>query len=159
MTFINTRYKDWSLRADKTFNLDTYTKIEKSSSEVCNCKECRNFFVQKKSIYPTEIKELFIILGIDIFKEPEISHFADLENGLHFYSGWFHFKGSFTGFDCTKTIENGGYTTELIQVNKNFSIGFRNANSLSFFKESKGVVQVEFSCTIPWLIDKIQTND
>ncbi len=55
---------------------------------------------QRETAFPKEIKDLQLALGISYKKEIEVSEFAKLENGLHYYNGWFQFKGAFKGKNC-----------------------------------------------------------
>lgn len=151
-------FKEWKLEADKELTQQTYLKIVKASAESCGCNHCKNFAAQRDTIYPSQIKELLGQLGIDFMKETEISHFAKLKNGLHYYSGWFHFKGTFTGNDCTVPFD-GGYTYDLTPITDNFSIGFRHDNLLTHFKNKKNLVQIDFGCQIPWVIEKELETD
>ena len=95
---------------------------------------------------------MFEKLGIDRTKEIEISHFGELENSLHYYSGWFHVVGEFIGKDCYVPQNLGGSTIELIKVIDDFGIGFSRRDTLSIFKTDKEIFQVEFECKIPWKI-------
>jgi len=154
MTKTKVIFKEWKLEVDKELTQQTYFQIEKGSAESCGCHYCRNFALQRESIYRDDVKVLFFLLGIDYSKETEISHLTKLENGLHLYSGWFHFKGDFIGKDCSVPLPNGGYTLELTSITESFNIGFRRDNALTAFKDKEHLVQVEFECEIPWVIEK-----
>jgi len=78
---------------------------------------------------------------------------AKLDNGLHYYMGWFHFIGEFIGNDCMIPLPSDGFTVELTQITDNFSLGFTKAKTLSAFKTDKDLVQIEFGCKIPWIIE------
>ncbi|WP_181306524.1 hypothetical protein [Rufibacter sp. XAAS-G3-1] len=145
-------FRDWKLNADKELTAQTYLEFEHSSAESCGCDYCKNFVEQREQIFPEEVKKLFSNLGIDFKKEIEVSEFAKLENGLHYYSGWFHFKGDFEGKDCTVPLQNGGHTLELTSITENFSIGFRRDSALTPFKDTDRIVQIEFDCNIPWVL-------
>ena len=130
----------------------TYKELEHSGAESCGCDYCKNFIEQREKVFPDEIRELFAKLGIDYKKEIDVSEFARLENGLHFYNGWFQFKGDFKGKDCTVPLPNGGYITDMTKITDTFSIGFRYGSSLTPFKEIEGLVQIEFDCYLPWIL-------
>jgi hypothetical protein len=146
-------YKDWEFEVDKELTENTYLKNGKSGGEECGCTDCKNFIKQREKIFPLDIVQLFSVLGIDYRKETEISHIARLESGYHLYSGWFHFKGKFEGMDCTEILPSGGYKLNLQPLTENFGIGFRNDNSLTFFEDGSGLVQIEFECKIPWILN------
>ena len=91
-------YKDWKFEVDKELTHNEYTIIDNSSAESCGCENCLNYIAFREKVFPNEIGDLFEKLGIDQNKEIEISHIAKLENGLHYYCGWFHLIGSFIGW-------------------------------------------------------------
>ena len=147
------RYRDWELYSDKDTTEQTYQEFEHSGAESCGCDYCKNFIAQRETVFPDEIKELFRELGVDYKKEIDVSEFARLEDGLHYYNGWFQFKGDFKGKDCTIPLQAGGHTTDLTRITDRFSIGFRHDNSLTPFKVKDGLVQIEFDCHLPWVLE------
>ncbi|RAU82561.1 hypothetical protein [Pontibacter arcticus] len=106
-------YQDWEFYSDKELTEQTYLEMDKSGAESCGCSYCRNFIEQRETVFPEEIKELLGKLGVDYKKEVDVSEFVKLECGLHYYNGWFHFKGDFKGKDCSIPFPNGGYSTDL----------------------------------------------
>lgn len=154
MTKTEFTYKDWKIEVDKELTEKEYSKIDKPSAESCGCGNCLNFIESREKLFPKEISALFEKLGVNQNKEIEISHMAKLENGLHYYCGWFHFIGDFSGKDCSIPLPNGGFTLNFHQVTDNFGIGFTKAKTMSVFKTDKDLVQVEFYCKVPWVIDK-----
>ncbi len=153
MSEARVQYRDWEFYSDKEITEQTYKEFEHSGAESCGCDYCKNFIAQRETVFPYEIKELLTGLGVDYRKEIDISEFARLKNGLHYYSGWFQFKGGFKGQDCTVPFQNGGHTYDLTKITDNFSIGFRHDNSLTPFKDKKGLVQIEFDCHLPWVLE------
>lgn len=148
------QYRDWHFLVNRELTYEAYARIELGSVDSCPCNDCKNFASYRATTYPDEIINLFHQFGIDYRKESEVSHFTKLENGLHYYSGWFHFKGEIlSGKDCSIPLPNGGNTFELTEITNNFSIGFTNASSLTIFENKKSLVQVEFEAKIPWVID------
>ena len=152
MNVTQVTYRDWELYSDKKTTERTYKEFEFSGAESCGCDCCKNFIEQRERVFPNEIKKLFRELGVDYKKEIEVSEFARLENDLHYYNGWFQFKGSFKGKDCVIPLQNGGNTLDLTKITDNFSIGFRHDNSLTPFEEKNGLVQIEFECHLPWVL-------
>lgn len=148
-------YRDWVFEVDKEITQATYEQVECSGADSCTCNDCKNFVASRDKAYPAEIRHLFERLGIDIIKESEVCHYTRLENGLHYYGGWFHFKGKIKqGKDCTVAQPYGGYTFDLTPVSSTFRIGFRTDSTLTFFEDKEELVQVEFETHIPWTIDK-----
>lgn len=154
MTRTTVIYREWTLEVDHDLTRQTYANIDQASAESCGCAHCRNFAAQRENIYPTEIKALLSGLGIDFRKETEVSHFTKLGNGLHYYSGWFHFKGDFSGKDGLVSLPGGGNTPDYVPITDKFSIGFTRDTALTKFEDKQNIVQVGFACTIPWVIEK-----
>ena len=150
-------YKDWKFEVDFDRTKEIYDEVEMGSPERCECNNCKNFSANREIIYPTEVKNLFAKLGIDYKKESEICHYCKLENGKHFYGGWFHFKGKILeGKDCKVNLPSGGSTFDTVSITDDFGIGFMKGSSLSFFdkEESENLIQIEFLSNSDWVIDK-----
>ena len=148
-------YRNWKIEVDKELTTAAYSRLRFSSSEGCDCIYCTNYHKNKEIVFPPEIENLFDKLGIDKTKEPEISHMTKLESGLHLYSGWFHFKGKFEGKDCSIPLLNGnGTTLHLEEITSRFRIGFTKTVHNTIFDDKNELVQIEFDCQIPWVIDK-----
>ncbi|MDN5201959.1 hypothetical protein QQ008_11310 [Fulvivirgaceae bacterium BMA10] len=151
------RYRNWTFEVDYNRTKEVYDKIEFGSPESCNCNDCKNFIANRENIYPLEIKRLLESLGINPKKESEIYHMARLENGLHHYGGWFHFKGKIKkGKDCKIDFVSGGSRFETERVTNHFGIAFMKGSDLSFFnkEEKEQLIQVEFIADSEWIIDK-----
>lgn len=151
-------FREWELVVDKELTKQTYDNTSCGSAEGCTCDPCQNFIDNRHSLYPDEIKQLLSDLGIDYKKEPEVSYYGRLENGLHLYAGWFHFKGRFIGQDCTDP-EGAGFIIRYHDINDCFGIGFREAFDLSFFDGREGLVQIDFDAKIPWTLDQSPEPD
>ncbi|MGB4776049.1 MAG: hypothetical protein WBP45_12800 [Daejeonella sp.] len=150
---ITVKFRNLELLADKQLTKLTYDKELAGGAESCGCNYCKNFANYRDKAYPEEIKQLFIELGIDYKKESEICHYYKQDNGQHFYGGWFHFKGQVTGKEDDNTAESES-VLDLMPITKDFSIGFRAGNALTFFEDKENLVQVEFNVTIPWTISE-----
>jgi hypothetical protein len=154
MTLTTIKYKEWTFKVDTELTKQTYNKIQLSGSDTCDCSECKNYSLQLDNLFPSEIRQLFTDIGIDYKKEVEITTIDILKNGLHHLSGWFHFKGEIlSGNDCKIPLNDNGYSIELTRINDNFSIGFTKGNSLTFFEDKTGLVQIEFEMKIPWIVE------
>lgn len=145
------KYRDWTLRVVEVETQRIYKELKQSGAESCGCTSCLNFIKLREEAYPDEVKLLISNLGIDIQKEIEISDFGSLEDGRHFYSGWFHFKGNFDGFDCSSSMVEGNGHLDLYPISESFSLGFRYANNKTPLKGAEGLVQIEFCCKLAWL--------
>jgi hypothetical protein len=151
-------YRDWELSANAERTRRVYAAADAGSAERCGCSTCKNFIALREKIYPVEIRRLFEDIGVDFRKEAEISHFAKLENGLHYYSGWFHFIGAFIGKDCTVPLPNGGHSLDLTPIDDGFAVGFRRDRALTFFEADDDIIQIEFEAQLPWVIDPALEN-
>lgn len=76
-------YRDWVFEVAKEITQATYEQVEYSGADSCICNDCKNFVASRDKAYPTEVKNLFENLGIDISKESEVCHYTRLDNGLH----------------------------------------------------------------------------
>lgn len=148
------KFKDWELIVDRELTKLTYDKVAVGGTERCGCNDCQNFANNRETIFPEEIKNLFNNLGIDYKKESEICHYCRQDDGLHYYGGWFHFKGQFKGKDCTVPTGSNSFTFDLTPINDKFSIGFRYDSALTFFDDKENLVQIEFDTKTPWTIEK-----
>jgi hypothetical protein len=84
---MKSKYKIWQFEYDFLKNKELYESIQTPASANCDCAYCKNFFLAKGNIYPSEITDLYSMLGIEIQKEVYIAHCARKEAGLHFYDG------------------------------------------------------------------------
>ncbi len=149
------KFKNWKFGVDKALTIGNYSNIIAGGAESCLCSDCKNYIQNRENVFPEEVKTLFLNLGVDYNKEVEILSYQILPNGFHHIAGWFHFKGKIiNGKDCKKDIENGSFQIELTHIDNNFSIGFCEQDSLTFFKNKDGLIQIEFETYIPWVIDK-----
>lgn len=153
MTMTEITYKSWKFQVDQKLTASTYATVAKGSAEEDESIEGINFAKQRDKVYPKEIKDLFQQLGIDYKKETEVSHHLNLENGMHIYTGWFHFKGTFEGPDYLEKHSEDNKEFNTKEITKKFSIGFRNESFLTHFEDRSNLVQVEFECMIPWVLD------
>lgn len=155
MTNTNLKFRDWTFEVDRQLTIRTYEKVSGSGADGCICNDCKNYVAYRDNVFPSEIKQLFVDLGIDYKKEVEITSFEILENGLHHIGGWFHFKGKvLSGKDYRVPLPSGGYTFDLTKITDNFEIGFAEGSASTFFDDKIGLVQIEFMTNIPWVIDK-----
>ncbi|NRF41032.1 hypothetical protein HQN83_20075 [Pedobacter sp. LMG 31643] len=147
-------FRDWTLTVDREVTKATYASVVNGSAEDCKCPECLNYIQGRDKAFPDEIKSLFDMLGVDYRKESEVWRMYKHKDGLHIYSGFFHFKGSFEGRDCFVTADGRNGTFSMTDINESFSIGFRIVSDLAYFKDYENLVQVEFEVKIPWTIDE-----
>ena len=150
------KYRDWELVVDKELTQETYKKVEIGGAENCTCSSCKNFVNNRENIYPQEIKELLINLGIDYRKESEVWHYCKDELGRHCYNGWFHFKGHFKGKSLSAATLDRTTTGHLTPITETFSLGFLYDSLLSFFENKENLVQVEFEAKTTWTIDETE---
>jgi hypothetical protein len=154
------KYKDWVIEVDRLQTLQAYQNIEEGRASICKCSDCENYAQNREMYFPEEVKLLFRNLGIDLMKEADATRNKKLENGLHAYTGWFHFIGIMVhGKNCrVKTNASGGFKDELLKIEDNFEMGFCKGwgRIESAFKEEvrSELIMLHFSTSIPWVIDK-----
>jgi len=148
-------FREWEFLVDRNITEETYSEIPFGGANGCKCNYCKNFAQQRETIYPKDVKELFSKLGIDFRKEVEVAHYVKNENETHLYGGWFHFKGKMIkGKDCKIPLGNGGSTFDFVDLTPNFGIGFTHDNALTSFNPKDGLVQIEFTVNLPWVLEK-----
>ena len=140
MTMTEITYKSWKFQVNKELTASTYASVAKGSAYEEESIEGVNFSKQKEKVYPKEIIALFEQLGIDYKKETEVSHHLNLENGMHVYTGWFHFKGSFEGPNYLDKHTDENKEFNVTEITKKFSIGFRNESFLTNFEDRYNIV-------------------
>ena len=141
------QFKGWSLWVDPKATAKDYQSFDGGIADGCLCNDCRNFVAIRDHIFPEEIKMLFTALGIDYTKECENMHYQKLDNELHYYHFWYHFKG--------KIIHPANEELTVLHSAPNaLSIGFGAIQYPTFFKDTEHLLQVEFHAAIPWIIDK-----
>jgi hypothetical protein len=148
------RFKRWILDADPFATCAAYSKIQSGGADTCGCNACKNFAASRKTVYPENVRTLFDVLGVDLQKEAEVSHFAKLDSGLHYYGGWFHAVGQITGGDETQVeMRENIYAFDLEPETNTFDIGLTSRGQLipePF--HGQRLIQVEFTAKIPWII-------
>lgn len=151
------KYRDWEFELDKELTISTYQKVISGGADSCECTVCKNYVAYRENVFPAEIRQLLIDLGIDYRKEVEIISYDDLADGLYLIEGWFHFKGRIlSGKDCCVSSPNGnGFSLDLTEIDNNFSIGFTKRVSLTHFMDETNLVQVDFETRIPCVLDNL----
>ncbi len=145
------RFRDWVFAVDREETQATYAATKTGGAESCTCVDCRNFAVARSQVYPLEALSLFDALGIDYRKESEVFRYSQLDNGMHFYGGWFHFKG--------RLLEGGEYELgNLAHFTDQLALGFTAGNAPSIFSNTQGLVQVEIEAKIPWLLNEAYSS-
>jgi hypothetical protein len=147
-------FGDWTLTVDYEVTKATYTSVVNGSAEDCKCGDCMNYIAHRDKVFPDEIKLLFDQLGVDYRKESEVWRMSKHKDGVHIYSGFLHFNGSFEGKDCFVRSDGRNGTFSMTDINESFSVGFRIASDLAYFNDNENLVQVEFEAKMPWTIDK-----
>jgi hypothetical protein len=146
-------FREWLFAVDADRTISVHKQLEKGGADTCGCDNCKNYALQRDQVFPSEVRTLLANLGVDYRKEAEVSHFGRLNDGMHMYHGWFHFKGRIaSGRDCTVPQGRDGYTVDTVRVGDHFRIGFIKQNHLNSFaaEEANELVQVEFSTVLPW---------
>jgi hypothetical protein len=140
-------YRDWTFDSDVDLTRAGYETITAGGAETCDCVGCRNFLAQRDSVFPAEVLQLFLKLGVDYKRDAEIYHTARLEPSLHLYGGWFHFVGTI----LKQPI--GPATLD------EFTIDFipNNALAAKVF-ENQPLVRIEITVKLPWVLSEPELN-
>ena len=71
-------FRDWGFSVDKAATLAAYAAAAEGGADACSCEDCANFAQQRIIVYPNEVRELFISLGVDYIKESEVFTVGEL---------------------------------------------------------------------------------
>ena len=134
-------YRDWVFHCEVETTRAGYETLSAGGAESCECAGCRNFLVQRQTVYLSEVLNLFQEFGINYERDAETYHIARLDDGLHLYGAWFHFVGSI--------LEKPTGPAAL----DNLTIDFIPDNALSaeVFKKQQ-LVQIEITMKLPWVL-------
>lgn len=83
----------WRLRIDREATERYYQGIGQGFAELCGCDYCRNFIAAREQLYPLEVRQWLVELGIHYCREAEAYHIGELKPGLNRYAGWFYAVG------------------------------------------------------------------
>jgi len=136
-------YRAWIFDSDFDLTRAGYDSITAGGAETCDCAGCRNFLAQRDSVFPAEVLQLFLQLGVDYRRDAEIYHTARLEPGLHLYGGWFHFVGTILQ-EAIGPATLDGFTLDFILDNALAAEAFKN----------QPLVQIEISVKLPWVLSE-----
>lgn len=146
-------FRDWEFEIDRASTRLVYDQVNKSGAESCGCSDCRNYIANRHSVFPQDVRNLFVNVGIDYTKEVDVSVFENKRDGSRFISGFFHFLGRLLrGKDYRRPSGTGGFSIELTPVNDKFSIGFAPQSSMAYFDRGRDLVQIDFTTVIPWVL-------
>jgi hypothetical protein len=139
-------FGEWEFSIDRQATLDAYARAPRGDSERCSCNGCRNFVAARDQAFPKAFVDLLQNWGIDIRKDGEVYHNAQLPSGLHDYGGWFHFVGT-----LTKTGD-----LPVVELVPGFSVWLNkpSAPALDVF-EGLPLVEVQFHTElVPWVLNE-----
>lgn len=146
-------FRDWEFEIYKEVTQAAYRDRQRGAADACRCSNCENFARQRVKVYPYEIRELLLALGIDWTKEVGVYAFNDPDNGNYLYTGWFQFAGRILhGETRFSSLEDGGLLYNLTPITKKFKICFFNSTGCIGFSETVPTVQLEFEVSLPWLL-------
>lgn len=144
---------DWTIEVDRA-NTKTFQGHLLTPSISCGCLYCQNFEKAVPNL-PKKFVEVLTELGIDENKPAEVYKIYEVEKGLHFYGGWYHFIGRFLeGEDSYSATDEKTRQAKFQQLDKGFSIGFTTTTNLVAKDFPRPVLQIEFTGTLPWLLDE-----
>jgi len=123
----------------------------------CDCAGCRNFYKAVHTL-PDAVQEFFRSFGVDQKKPAEMSAMFSKDGNATYYNGFYHI--------CGKILEG---REPMVKVDeKRYELDERyvvhpDGESSAYFTEEvylldksfpAPVIQLEFDCTLPWLLDE-----
>lgn len=142
-------YRNWILDCDVEATRKAYDGIDFGGAEACDCHLCRNFLLTRPEVFPTEILDLFVQLGIDHKKEAESYHAAPIAPRLHLYEAWYHFVG--------QIVQQPDSPANLSEHKTIDFITKRDLAAKSFGNQP--LVQVELTLEVSWLLEGKEEPD
>jgi hypothetical protein len=142
-------YRDWVFDCDAETTRKAYDDIDFGRAEACDCHLCRNFLLTQPDVFPAEILDLFVRLGIDHRKEAESYHIVPIAPGLHLYGAWYHFVG--------QIFQQPDSPAKLSEHSTVDFIAKRDLAADSFGNQP--LVQVELTLAVSWLLEGEEEPD
>jgi len=146
----------WQVVCDYEATIAAYASTdawgEKGS---CVCSYCKNFFTAINQAYPPEFVAILNQLGTRPGEETEVFQYNREPNGLHIYGGWFSFIGSILSGIDGMAVTSEKTRMPNVQITERFGYFLTSDRHYwipTAFKD-KGLVTVEFTTQIPWVID------
>ena len=138
------RVGDQTVRFDRELTRQAYSLIKRGGADECGCSYCRNFSVQRSTVYPASFLSILDRLGIDPDKEDEVYELGPA-GGLLLYGGWLFFAGELVKAGERRKNESGS----------EFQNHFTDARMLPKPSVDFGehVLAVDFLTKLPWIID------
>jgi hypothetical protein len=139
-----TKFRGHRIQYDPVATAQAFMSAKSIGPESCTCIWCRNFIVVRDRAYTEDLRRLALTVGNVPIREVEVWEAGPgKEEGTRLYGGWFHFVGE---------IDRDQEWNEQESL---WSMSLSSANSM--LPESfKGhpVVQVDFTCEAPWVLDE-----
>ena len=123
----------------------------------CNCADCQNFMAALDKAFPREFLSLAELLGIDLGKPAELSHYGqDNSASQYLTGGWYHVAAKIlSGRDAMRQTSETSGEYDMEKLAGDFEFGFTNNLALvSPPFADKQVVQLEFMTRVPWVLSE-----
>ena len=137
-----------------------FYKNAESVSKRCSCDGCTNF-EEAVAVLPQSVIKFFADLGIDMRKVCECYVNITNDTGTLLYGGFYHVCGTLLdGESAWKKINDStAYWDDgaAVSVSPNFRVSFQEDISLLETGFPLPVIQLEFSASIPWVLEKKNT--
>jgi hypothetical protein len=129
--------------------------------ENCSCDGCVNWRAAASTPQVESLRAFLELFGIDSRRSPEVYHLCQAgKSGEHFhqYGGWFHFVGEILGLDPIEEYDCLFCDPITVDAATGLKVWFHTnlamvPEPLHDLVEQGRLVQLEFSLTLPWLID------
>lgn len=141
------KFKNWTFDVDQMLTKTLYSNIMWGRADAIPKKEFKNYIAQRECVFPEEVLDLFLALGVDYKKELKIQHYQE-EDGLNTYEGTFYAVGDLiNGASCQVEVAENHCVLELTPITENFSIGFYQDKAEVL---NQHLIFIEFSVTVPY---------
>lgn len=141
---VELRLGDQLIRFDREMTQKAYRGITTDCATECGCSYCRNFIVQRASVYPPSFLALLDQLGIDPAKEGEVYECGPTDDGKRNYGGWLFFTG--------QIVEPGERQVQHDGIEYWISGGRQLPAPNGEF--GLDLLAINFTTRIPWVLDE-----
>lgn len=115
----------------------------------CGCAGCRNFAGSVRDL-PRAVRDFFDALGLDPEKVQELCYYHGTERTVS-GDGWYHLVGTVLE-GSSKPGDYQVFPAGWVDIEKDFSVGFKNACELLPEDFPRPCCQMQLNFTVPWVL-------
>ena len=136
----------WVAEVDVDATRRAYAAGGPGASVECGCTECGNFIEARDAgyVYPAEVADLLLDMGVDPNRESEIYAAGPVDHGSIRYGGWFNIAGQLVEDRRESTDIEPGFALYPMPEGALVDPAFGQAP----------VFRIEFEVIVPWMASR-----